>query len=87
MPYIDSTARLEMKYDGRPPKTAGELNYSITMLINAYLTRQGESYATYNELIGVLECAKLELYRRQIAGYEDLKMGLNGDVYTPRNSR
>ena len=32
-------------------------------------------------LIGVLECAKLELYRRVAAPYEDDKIDENGDVY------
>jgi hypothetical protein len=34
----------------------------------------------------VLECAKLELYRRIVAAYEDEKIAdpENGDVYTSR---
>ena len=35
-----------------------------------------------NEAIGVLECAKLELYQRVIADYENEKMRVNGDVYS-----
>jgi hypothetical protein len=31
-------------------------------------------------LIGMLECAKLELYRRSVANYEDEKILENGDV-------
>ena len=38
-------------------------------------------YHHYNQLIGVLECAKLELYRRLIAPYEDVKIIDDGDVY------
>jgi hypothetical protein len=38
-------------------------------------------YAHLNEAIGVLECAKLELYRRIAAPYEDRKMGETGEVY------
>ena len=38
-------------------------------------------YARINELIGVLECAKLELYRRIAVPYEDTKIAENGDVY------
>ncbi len=37
--------------------------------------------ADFNALIGVLESAKLELYRRMIAPYEDVKMKENGDCY------
>ena len=32
-------------------------------------------------MVGVLECAKLELYRRMAAPYEDEKIEDNGDVY------
>lgn len=58
---------------------AGELNYSITKLL---LALKGEGrYKDYNELIGVLESAKLEFYRRQVGPYEDEKVKENGDVY------
>jgi len=65
--------------------TPGDLNYTITRAIDAYLGRKGINYAL-NEVIGVLECAKLELYRRIVAGYEDKKIAdpENGDVYTIR---
>ena len=59
----------------------GELNYAITMLCKDYLDNAGHSYTMYNEVIGVLECAKLELYRRLAAPYEDEKIKENGDVY------
>ena len=62
-------------------ETPGELNYLITILLKEYIEREGLSYATLNECIGVLECAKLELYRRVAAGYEDQKCEENGDVY------
>ncbi len=38
-------------------------------------------YSKINSLIGVLECAKLELYRRVAAPYENDKIDENGDVY------
>ena len=41
----------------------------------------GTNYVKLNELIGVLECAKLELYRRVASPYEDEKVESNGDVY------
>jgi len=59
----------------------GELNYAITELMINYLNRKGVSYTNMNEVIGVLECAKLELYRRMAAPYEDTKIEENGDVY------
>lgn len=39
------------------------------------------NYKDYNEVIGVLECVKQELYRRLIAPYEDKKKDENGDVF------
>jgi hypothetical protein len=65
---------------GDEPHTAGELNYKLTSVINDYLG-DGLSYAKLNEVIGALECAKLELYRRLAAPYEDTKIQENGDVY------
>lgn len=59
-------------------KMSGELNYIITkILLNTIPMR----YDDYNTLIGVLESVKLELYRRRIANYEDIKIEANGDVY------
>ena len=90
MPYIDQSARTRLA-DGAEPANAGELNYAITLLVDAYLARCALAdgrirYAHLNEAIGVLECAKLELYRRVTAPYEDEKMEESGDVYTVRSS-
>lgn len=62
----------------------GILNYCITVLVkNAYQHVTGRtklSYSDHNSAIGMLECAKLEFYRRQTAPYEDEKIKENGDV-------
>jgi hypothetical protein len=58
---------------------AGDLNYVITSLLGAHL-RNGVSYRKINMLVGVLDCVKMELYRRAAAGYEDQKKQENGDV-------
>ena len=57
---------------------SGHLNYVITKLI---LMTNPNRYDDYNSLIGVLECAKMELNRRRIAPYEDTKIADYGDVY------
>jgi len=80
MPYIRKERR-ELLDDGAPPKNAGELNYLITEECRMYMTDQPDSYKTRNEIVGVLECAKLEFYRRKVAPYEDIKIKENGDVY------
>jgi hypothetical protein len=79
MPYIEDADRERVLGDG--PKTAGELNFAFTYLILEYIDRKGENYQTLNDVMGALEGAKLELYRREIAPYEDTKIKKNGDVY------
>ncbi len=79
MPYIKKSDKLLLQTYF--PSTAGELNYTLTMILKQYLFTKGESYQTYNDMMGVLEGAKLELYRRKISGYEDLAIEKNGDVY------
>lgn len=83
MPYISKQDREYLKDPRAFPQSAGELNYSITMLLKEYLRWHSVCYRTFNEIIGVLECAKLEMYRRMVAPYEDEKRQENGDVYYP----
>jgi hypothetical protein len=50
--------------------------------VDSYLVSHGGlRYALLNEAIGALECAKIELYRRLAAPYEDEKRQETGDVY------
>jgi len=79
MPYIKQEQRKELA-QGRKPKDPGELNYQITLLLLDYLKSKGESYATYNEIMGAMSCASQEFYRRWAAPYEDKKIRENGDV-------
>lgn len=80
MPYIKQEDRLPIPE--MIPESAGDLNYLITKLLLEYIDEKGGmSYTVVNEVVGVLECAKLELYRRLAAPYEDEKRELNGDVY------
>ena len=70
----------------RMARHPGTLNYIITSLCD-YWCRDfsGEAnYEKYNAVIGVLECVKQELYRRQVAPYEDKKCRENGDVYSKK---
>ncbi len=62
------------------PNEPGALNYVITSLIDT-MTLGGIDYSKLNAAIGILECAKLELYRCVAVPYEDQKRELNGDVY------
>lgn len=60
----------------------GELNFVVSSIIAGLIEKwDGPRYSQINDLIGVLECIKLELYRRVASPYEDLKAEENGDVY------
>jgi hypothetical protein len=74
MPYIKQNRR------GKSPENPGELNFAITSVILKYLGDR-PTYSKFNEVIGALECVKLELYRRKVVPYEDIKIKENGDVY------
>ena len=59
----------------------GRLNYAISTLISDVMALGLPSYKDINAAMGVLECVKLELYRRLAAPYEDKKLAENGDVF------
>lgn len=87
MPYISQKDRERIKphidqfWEGCRLMTEGEMNYAITQLLEKY--RRGVyAYSKFNELIGLLDCIKLEYYRRMVASYEDTKQKENGDVYS-----
>lgn len=85
MPYISKENRAKFKQLTDLMETVnivgpGELNYLLTLLTHRYLNQTTESYQGYNDVIGALEGAKLELYRRHVASYENEKITENGDV-------
>ena len=86
MPYVKKEVReyfkkgLELIADA-PISGPGYLNYVLTCLSQLYLAKHGEGYQTYNDIIGALECCKLEMYRRKTSPFEDKKIIENGDVY------
>ena len=100
MPYVKQVIREELKYPldvitghindmllSKPEDRAGILNYVITVLIdNAYGPLFSAKYRDYNEAIGMLECCKLEFYRKAAAPYEDLKEKENGSVLDGNNN-
>jgi len=82
MPYIKKHRRalLDDSESGPGAETAGELNYLITILLHRYLELHELSYQTLNDILGALDGAKMEFYRRVVAPYEDIKIKENGDV-------
>jgi hypothetical protein len=87
MPYIKPHTRAELKKITYDPQNAGELNYELTSICDEYIRSNGVCYQTFNDIIGALEGAKLEIYRRLVEGYEDQKIKENGDVYHPDTVR
>jgi len=91
MPYINQDTRKEfdndissiadklMKID--KSKRDGTLNYLFTKLLLKCFGDEKVGYLEYERLIGILECCKLELYRKAVSEYEDKKIFENGDVY------
>ena len=79
MPYIDEDRRGDI-LSGDSPCTIGELVFEITMSVLNFLPAKPK-FADYDAVIGALECAKLELYRRRVAVYENQKIRENGDVF------
>ena len=59
----------------------GALNYTISRIVAETLGKYGWRYKLLNRAIGVLECAKLEFYRRLCGPYEDQAIEKNGDIY------
>lgn len=80
MPYITRKNK-EMLAAGCPIETAGNLNYMITMLLKRYWTNSNRRYQDINDIMGALEGAKQEFYRRIAIDYEKKKIEENGDVY------
>ncbi len=90
MPYITQKRRKELDQHLAPllkeleaplgSYEAGEINYVITrMLLAVWNVRN--SYSTAAHLIGILDTAKSEFYRRAVVPYEEEKCSQNGDVY------
>lgn len=81
MPYIKQEDRKKLDAVDLPwIENTGELNYFITTICQSYIYERGLNYQNINAVIGALECAKLELYRRVASPYEDKKILENGDV-------
>lgn len=79
MPYIPQSEKIKVDQD-KSITNAGQFNYALNQVISAYIDQNKFNYQTCNDIIGAMECAKMELYRRLVAPYEDKKILQNGDV-------
>ena len=82
MPYIKCRKALtkSIEHDNFSYLSEGELNFVITKLCHNWIKDYGLGYSTLSKVIGVLECAKLELYRQIAAPYENKKKMENGSI-------
>lgn len=86
MPYIrqqdrDALINKAVFEVGDLCRSPGELNFVFTKILLEYHRRSDKgNYQSVNDIIGALEGAKLEFYRRIAAPYEDQKILDNGDV-------
>jgi hypothetical protein len=84
MPYINQFDR--PRYDSAIDEliklidSPGELNYVISRIAKGMISKKGGRYINHNEVIGAIECAKIELYRRLTGPYEDRAIVKNGDI-------
>jgi hypothetical protein len=85
MPYIKeidrkrlSTLVADINHTGI--LSAGEIQYIIAVLIKKFLGKEYR-YQDLNDVMGALDGAGKEFYRRKVAPYEDKKIKENGDVY------
>ena len=84
MPYIKKQKRNKLEptilVASMNVDNEGDLNYCFSLLCKEFIKKKGKKYTNFNACIGALESAKLELYRRHIAPYEDEKIKENGDI-------
>ena len=76
--YEEVLAQFITLLKANPPEAIdGHLNYVVTRIIKGIYPLR---YYPINKAVGVLECIKMEFYRRIAAPYEDTKIEQNGDV-------
>lgn len=84
MPYIGQHKRIQLDpslYQIRDRmENEGDLNYCFTKLCHMFMKKYGESYKNYSDCLAALEGAKLELYRKKVAPYEDKCEKANGPI-------
>lgn len=93
MPYISKVSRkkidptiqslIETLKEFPNDEIEGVLNYSFSRILASTLENQEGKwrYKWINRAIGVLECIKLEFYRRIAAPYENIAIKSNSDIH------
>jgi len=81
MPYINHEVDIEAtcyEWNG-----VGVLNCAISLVLSNYIKAQGLSYSTINDIVGALDCAKMEFYRKVAVPYEERKEADSVYTYHP----
>ena len=93
MPYITQEKRnnfddkMKDLLNNTKELTDRDLNYIISNLLLTYIENKedgGINYKNCNSITGILECVKLEFYRKLVSPYEDKKIKENYRLY-PQN--
>lgn len=84
VPYVKKERRSYIRpHFEQVAETEGELNFQITVLLDAYTTKHGLHYDRMGDCTSACTEAAAEFRRRIMADYEDAKIRENGDVYSP----
>lgn len=84
MPYVEVADRQHLALNLPDGVTIGQINYILTTILDQWVGSD-PNYERINSAIGVLECAKQEMYRRVAVPYEIGKCESNGDAYMDRS--
>jgi hypothetical protein len=84
MPYIKQEDRVKFenlaKALGTAATCAGDLNYVFTVICHQYIKEKGLRYQNINDIMGALTGTQLEMYRKIVSPYEDIKINENTDI-------
>lgn len=79
-PSIEKIVKELLQSPEAPNSSLGELNYVIFKIVKRYVVSLGLRYHHLQNLVGTLECCKMEIYRKIIGPYEDKAIDKNGDI-------
>jgi hypothetical protein len=84
MPYIAKEERIKFEKPvqelSESIENDGDLNYCISLLMHKILEKRGVKYQNMNNIMGAIDCAKMEFYRTVASPYEDKRKSENGNV-------
>jgi hypothetical protein len=86
MPYLTGPRREAFALARNTLKTTridgvGELVYLFCYMADLYVGQHITNFELLNSVVGAFESAKMEFYRKMMAGYEDGKEQSNGPIW------